>query len=86
MIDIRDLYGSIIGKYRVYAENELDCYFAQIIAARDSLLMLLNDELDLGLKEREVRLDLVEEKLTIRNKQYIIDELIKLGKDEDIGC
>lgn len=81
--EIRDMYGGVMGKYRVYAENDLDCYFAQIIGARDSLLMLINDELGLGLKEREVRLDSIEEKLTMRNKQYIIDELIKLGKDEN---
>jgi tetrahydromethanopterin S-methyltransferase subunit G len=80
--DIGDLYGNVIGKYRVYAEDELDCYFAQIIGARDSLLMLINDELKLGLNERNVRLDSVEEKLTSKNKHHIIDELIKLGEDK----
>jgi hypothetical protein len=48
--EIENAYEGIAGKYKIYAEDELDCFFAQIIGARDSLLILINDELVLGLK------------------------------------
>ena len=45
-----------MGKHRIYAENELDCYFAQIMSAKDSLLMSINDKFEFELDERHVNL------------------------------
>jgi Cthe_2314-like HEPN len=75
--EIEYLYGGIMGRYRIYAESELDCYFAQIIGARDSLLIFLNDTLMLGITDRRVDLCSVNTKLRERGIQYMIKELNK---------
>lgn len=54
---IQKKYGHIMGKGRIYAEMELDCYFAQIIGAKDSLLMRINEDVGLGIDDKNVNLD-----------------------------
>ena len=80
---IEQSYGGIMGKNRIYAEDELDCYFAQIIGAKDSLLMLINGNLKLNIPEDKVTLKTVSEKLEKIDKQEIIDELNALNCDRN---
>ena len=54
--NIEKQYGHI-GANRLYAEMELDCFFAQIIGAKDSLLMRINEKLGLGIDDKVVNLD-----------------------------
>ena len=68
-----------IGKRRLYAEMEIDCFFAQIVGAKDSLLMKINEELKLGIDVREVDLDEVYTKLKWTNKEHILKELKTLS-------
>jgi hypothetical protein len=42
--DIQHKHGHIMGRRRISAEMELDCYFAQIIGAKDSLLIRINEK------------------------------------------
>jgi hypothetical protein len=46
--DIQHRHEHIIGEGRINAEMELDCYFAQIIGAKDSLLMRINEKIGLS--------------------------------------
>src|SRR5918996_2389227 len=80
---IESSYGGIMGKNRIYAEDELDCYFAQIIGAKDSLLMSINGNLKLNIPEDKVTLKTVSEKLEKIDKQEIIDELNALNCDRN---
>lgn len=73
--EIESFYGGIMGKYRIYAESELDCYFAQIIGARDSLPILVNNKLRLGINEKKVDIHSINRKLKERGKQYILKDL-----------
>lgn len=52
LIEIEHQYGGIMGINRIYAEDELDCYFAQLIGAKDALLMLINKKTGLNLHEK----------------------------------
>ncbi|MGC1131364.1 MAG: Cthe_2314 family HEPN domain-containing protein [Nitrososphaeraceae archaeon] len=79
---IEKSYGGIMGENRVYAEDELDCYFAQIIGAKDSLLMLINERLKLNIQEDEVTLKTINEELEKRNNQDIIYDLNRLNCDK----
>lgn len=49
-------YGGIMGNRRVYAEIEIDCFFAQIIGTKDSLLVQINEKLGLGLPIEEAKI------------------------------
>jgi len=61
--------GNLAGsETRINTELELDCFFSQILGARDSLLFQINKKLDLGISERGVTVDSVRA------------GLIKLGK------
>jgi hypothetical protein len=73
---IEKSYGGIMGKNRIYAEDELDCYFAQLISAGDSLLNLINSKLELDIKEEEVGLTRINTELKKRGKQNIVTDLI----------
>jgi hypothetical protein len=64
-----------IGASRLYAEMELDCFFAQIIGAKDSLLMRINEKLGLGVDDKVVNLDEVYNRLKSQDKEYIVKEL-----------
>src|SRR5918994_6535754 len=69
LVKIENKYGGIMGINRIYAEDELDCYFAQIIGARDALLMLINEKFDLKLSEKEVELGSIYRELKNKGKQ-----------------
>jgi hypothetical protein len=71
-----------MGKNRIYAEDELDCYFAQIIGAKDSLLMSINKRLELNIQEDKVTLYTVNKELEKRNNQDILYDLNKLDCDK----
>ena len=64
----------------IYAEDELDCYFAQILGARDALLMLINEKLLLNLLEKDVNVESIKKELKIK-KQNILKELNDLSSD-----
>ena len=70
-----------MGTNRIYAEDELDCYFAQIIGARDALLMLINEKLGLNLSEKYVNVASIKQKLDSENKKYILKKLNDLSCD-----
>ena len=82
LIEIENKYGGIMGENKIYAEDELDCYFAQIIGARDALLMLINQKLGLNLSEQNVLLKTIRDKLDSQQKRYIIKELDALDDDK----
>jgi hypothetical protein len=73
LVKIENNYGGIMGKHRIYAEDELDCYFAQITGARDALLMLINEKLHLNLSEKNVHVKSINEKLESQNKKHILN-------------
>ena len=71
-----------MGTNRIYAEDELDCYFAQIIGARDALLMLIKEKLNLKLSEKDVELGSINSELKKKEKkQKIMKRLNKLSSD-----
>ena len=82
LVKIENNYGGIMGKNRIYAEDELDCYFAQIIGARDALLMLINEKLHLNLLEKDVGVESIKKELNRIKKQNIIKELDDLSSDK----
>jgi hypothetical protein len=81
LVKIENNYGGIMGKNRIYAEDELDCYFAQIIGARDALLMLINEKFHLNLVEKDVNIESIKKELIKIKKQNILKELDDLSKD-----
>ena len=82
LVKIESKYGGIMGINRIYAEDELDCYFAQIIGARDALLMLINEKLHLKLLEKDVNVESIKKELTKIKKQNILKELDVLSHDK----
>lgn len=82
LVKIENNYGGIMGKNRIYAEDELDCYFAQIIGARDALLMLINEKFHLNLLEKDVNVESIKKELNKIKKQNILKELDNLSKDK----
>ena len=66
--DIEKNYGGIMGRRRVYAEMEIDCFFAQIIGAKDSLLVQINEKLGLGLSIQNAKVENINPKLKSLNK------------------
>ena len=82
LIKIENNYGGLMGTNRIYAEDELDYYFAQIIGARDALLMLINEKLNLKLSEKDVELGSINSELKKKGKkQKIMKRLNKLSSD-----
>ena len=79
---IEKKYGGIMGKNRIHAEDELDCYFAQIIGARDALLILINEKLTLNLSEKSVNVESIYQKLNSQNKNHILKEIQNLSIDQ----
>ena len=77
--DIEKNYGGIMGRRRVYTEMEIDCFFAQIIGAKDSLLVQINDKLGLGLPIEEAKIKNLNPKLKSLNKEYLLADLNKLS-------
>jgi hypothetical protein len=80
LVKIENNYGGLMGKNRIYAEDELDCYFVQIIGARDALLMLINEKLHLNLSEKKVYVKAINDKLERQNNKHILKEL------NDLSC
>lgn len=66
---------------RINAEIQIDCYFAQIIGAKDSLLVQINEKENLGLQLDEVNLKTLNTKLN--NKKDILEELNRLSSDKE---
>ena len=71
-----------MGTNRIYAEDELDCYFAQIISARDASLMLINEKLGLNLAEPSVTLRTIRQKLDSKNERHIMKKLDDLDDNK----
>jgi hypothetical protein len=82
LVKIEKFYGGVMGKNRIYAEDELDCYFAQLIGAGDSLLNLINLKLKLDIPEDRVTLTKIYTELEKRSMQDIITDLNSLNCDE----
>jgi hypothetical protein len=80
--DIQHKHGHIMGRRRIGAEMELDCYFAQIIGAKDLLLMRINEKVGLGINDKDVNLDVVYERLKSQGKEDLVKELKSLSTDK----
>jgi hypothetical protein len=80
--DIEKRYGTIMGKGRIYAEMEIDCFFAQIMGAKDSLLVQINEKLKLGLPIDMVELGLINNKLNSINKGNLLEGLNKITQKD----
>lgn len=81
LVKIENNYGGLMGTNRIYAEDELDCYFAQLIGARDALLMLINEKLCLNLSDKGIYVYSITQKLAGKNKKDILKELNDLNDD-----
>ena len=77
--EIEKNYGGIMGNRRVYAEMEIDCFFAQIIGAKDSLLVQINEKLGLGLPIEEAKIQNLNPKLKSINQRDLLIELNTLS-------
>lgn len=66
---------------RVRFEDELECLLAQLIGARDALLIRIRDKLGLQLKDREVSLSNINKKLFLTKNQRLLCELVSLSQD-----
>jgi hypothetical protein len=77
--DIEKNCGGIMGRRLVYAEMEIDCFFAQIIGAKNSLLVQINDKLELGLPIEEAEIKNLNPKLKSLNTEYLLADLNKLS-------
>ncbi len=74
--EIDKKYGNIL-KDRINAEIQIDSFFAQIIGAKDSLLVRINEKEKLGLPLDEVNLEMLNTKLI--KKKEILKELNTLS-------
>lgn len=81
--DIENNYGGIMGNRRIYAEMEIDCFIAQIIGAKDSLLVQINQKLGLGLPIEEAKIQNLNPKLKSINKGFLLTELNTLCSEKD---
>lgn len=79
---IEKFYGGIMGKHRIYAEDELDCFFAHLFGAEDSLLNLINLKLKLDIQEDRVTLTRINTELEKRSMQDIVTDLNILNCDK----
>jgi hypothetical protein len=71
--EIDQKYGNILHD-RVNAEMQIDCFFAQLIAAKDSLLVKISEKKNLGLSIDKVDLCSINDKL---NKIYGNHEIVR---------
>lgn len=78
-IDNRE--GNIL-KDKVNAEIQIDCFFAQIIGAKDALLVQINEKEKLGLRLDKVNLRTLNSKLNTNKKKEILRELNDLSCDK----
>jgi len=76
--EIEKVHNSIL-KDRINAEMEIDCFFAQTIGAKDSLLIHINEKLNLGIPIEDVNLESINAKIKRTDKQPVLDELNKLS-------
>jgi Cthe_2314-like HEPN len=74
-------YG-IITKDRVYAEMEIDCFFAQIIGAADSLLFKINERFSLNITPNKIDLDSVYQKLKSIDRGDLLADLKKMATNK----
>jgi hypothetical protein len=73
----------IITKNRIYAEMEIDYFFAQIIGAKDSLLVKINEKFDLNIPINEVNLDTVYRKLKRIGRGDLLLDLKRMADDKE---
>jgi hypothetical protein len=78
--EIYSIYGSIMGTGRLDAEMEIDCYFAQIIGAKDSLLVQISEKLGLAIPLREICIDSVYDNLKTIKKEHLLVDLKMASK------
>jgi hypothetical protein len=71
--EIDQKHGNILHD-RVNAEMQIDCFFAQLIAAKDSLLVKISEKKNLGLSIDKVDLCSINDKL---NKIYGNHEIVR---------
>jgi hypothetical protein len=81
--EIENNYGGIMGNRRIYAEMEIDCFLAQIIGAKDSLLIQINQKLELGLPIEDAKIQNLNPKLKCINKGFLLTELNTLCSQTD---
>ena len=81
--EIENNYGGIMGNRRIYAEMEIDCFLAQIIGAKDSLLIQINQKMGLGLPIEEAKIQNLNPKLKCINKGFLLTELNTLCSQTD---
>jgi hypothetical protein len=79
--NIKQKYGSIMGppEIRIKTELEIDCFLAQIIGAKDSLLVQINYKLGLKIPIEDVTLETVNAGLNDINKGYLLEHLNNLA-------
>jgi hypothetical protein len=75
--EIENAYGDIAkDNVRIEVEMEVDCFFSQLVGAVDSLLLQLNDKLELGIPTDRVNFANVQSALSAKTKK--IDLLSEL--------
>jgi hypothetical protein len=62
---------------------EIDCFFAQIIGAKDSLLVKINEKFDLNIPINEVNLDTVYRKLKRIGRGDLLLDLKRMADDKE---
>jgi hypothetical protein len=73
----------IITKNRICAEMEIDCFFAQIIGAKDSLLVKINEKFGFNMPINEVNLDTVYCKLKFIGRGDLLADLKRMVRDKE---
>ena len=79
--NIKQTFGNIMGKGKISAEIEIDNFFAQIIGAKDSLLIQISEKLNLKIPISKVNSSSVNAELKSISKQNLLSELNKLASD-----
>lgn len=80
--NIKQTFGNIMGKGKIPAEIEIDNFFAEIIGAKDSLLIQINEKLNLKIPIKDVRGDTINVELKTIGKQDVLSELNNLASDQ----
>ena len=82
--EIQNAYGDIArDNVRIEVETEVDCFLSQLVGAVDSLLLQINDRLDLGISADRVNFANVQSALNAKTKK--IDLLSKLDEARQPG-
>jgi hypothetical protein len=60
---------------RIFTELEIDCFFSQIVGAKDSLLFQINEKLGLGILFKDVEIGRVQGELGKKGKEKLLKKL-----------